>query len=32
MLLTKEIIAPTDQEVRDNPRSASAKLRAIEKI
>ncbi len=32
MLLTKEIIAPTDQEVRDNPRSASAKLRVIEKL
>jgi 16S rRNA (cytosine1402-N4)-methyltransferase len=32
LLLTKEIIAPTDQEVRDNPRSASAKLRVIEKI
>ncbi len=32
MLLTKEIIAPTDQEVGSNPRSASAKLRAIEKI
>ncbi len=31
-LLTKEIIAPTDQEVRSNPRSASAKLRVIEKI
>lgn len=32
VLLTKEIIAPTDQEVRSNPRSASAKLRVIEKI
>jgi len=32
VLLTKEIIAPTDQEVRNNPRSASAKLRVIEKI
>jgi len=32
LLLTKENIAPTDQEVRDNPRSASAKLRVIEKI
>lgn len=32
VLLTKENIAPTDQEVRDNPRSASAKLRIIEKI
>ena len=32
LLLTKENIAPTDQEVRVNPRSASAKLRVIEKI
>ena len=32
LLLTKEKIAPTDQEVMNNPRSASAKLRAIEKI
>ena len=32
ILLTKEIIAPTDQEVGSNPRSASAKLRVIEKI
>ncbi len=32
ILLTKEKNAPTDQEVRSNPRSASAKLRAIEKI
>jgi len=32
LLLTKENIAPTDQEVRENPRSASAKLRVIEKM
>ncbi|HNW23482.1 MAG TPA: 16S rRNA (cytosine(1402)-N(4))-methyltransferase RsmH [Candidatus Dojkabacteria bacterium] len=32
LLLTKKNIAPTDQEVRVNPRSASAKLRVIEKI
>ena len=32
LLLFKEIIAPTDEEVRMNPRSASAKLRVIEKI
>lgn len=32
LLLTKQLSAPTDQEVRDNPRSASAKLRVIEKI
>ena len=32
LLLLKEIIAPTDEEVRMNPRSASAKLRVIEKI
>ena len=32
LLLFKEIIAPTDEEIRMNPRSASAKLRAIEKI
>ncbi len=32
LAFTKKIIAPTDQEVRDNPRSASAKLRSIEKI
>lgn len=32
LLLTKENIAPTDQEARRNPRSASAKLRALEKI
>ena len=32
LLLFKEIIAPTDEEVRINPRSASAKLRVIEKI
>ena len=31
LLLLKEIIAPTDEEVRMNPRSASAKLRVIEK-
>ncbi len=31
LLLTKENIAPTDQEVRENPRSASAKLRLLEK-
>lgn len=32
MLLSKEIIAPTEEEVSNNPRSASAKLRVIEKI
>lgn len=32
LLLSKEKIAPTDQEARRNPRSASAKLRALEKI
>src|SRR3989344_119142 len=31
-LLTKKPIIPTDEEVKDNPRSRSAKLRVIEKI
>jgi 16S rRNA (cytosine1402-N4)-methyltransferase len=32
LLLSKEIIAPTDKEIEDNPRATSAKLRVIEKI
>jgi 16S rRNA (cytosine1402-N4)-methyltransferase len=32
ILLTKKIVAPTEEEVQINPRSASAKLRAIQKI
>lgn len=31
-ILTKKIIIPTDDEVKNNPRSRSAKLRAIKKI
>ncbi len=31
-IITKKPIIPTDQEIRDNPRSRSAKLRIIEKI
>ena len=32
ILLYKDVIAPTDIEIEENPRSASAKLRTIEKI
>jgi 16S rRNA (cytosine1402-N4)-methyltransferase len=31
-LINKKPIIPTDEEVRENPRSRSAKLRVIEKI
>jgi len=31
-LLTKKIVRPTEQEIQSNPRSRSAKLRAVEKI
>lgn len=32
LLITKKPIVPTDEEIKDNPRSRSAKLRIIEKI
>jgi len=32
LLLSKEIIAPTDIEIKSNPKASSAKLRVIEKI
>jgi 16S rRNA (cytosine1402-N4)-methyltransferase len=31
-IINKRVIVPTDEEVRDNPRSRSAKLRAAERI
>jgi len=32
VLLYKDVLAPTDEEIRENPRSASAKLRTLIKI
>ena len=31
-LVTRKPVAPTDEELKDNPRSRSAKLRAVRKI